>query len=780
MKNKTLLDALASSLQEAPKVNGSTQVKPAAVLWPDTDSLWTPVFKRLRERCNGLTKLGAYAPDEASGPAIWLKCVIGGNLSLGEPVKGAYIVHLPGISRADLRAIETCPRDLQPLAELQYRGVFWSQSNGKDWTINAFLTSKNGGLGLDVAQDKATQEALVQAVEAGILLDRPLSELEGRSINAAWLQSLLAPNPTRDLLVWLNDPDAAQSEWSKQRWSIFEKRAKTDFGFDPKADGVLAAAEKLAKATGAWAAVSELYKDSFASFPKVFDLLSKVQPPERSLFDGFEGQEGYPQANDGAESVLRSALAACGPMMPDQARMEIEKLELDHGMRRSWLWSRMGHSPLATALSFLAKVATHSKQLPSGATPDALAKTYEQIGWQVDAAALSALAAVTTKVDVDAVSATLRAVYLPWLDECAKRLQDAAKTMGSLRGQAAVSSVAAGPVLGTCTIFVDGLRYDVAVRLQTLLNELGKVTLNACWTSMPSVTASGKAWCSPVASAIAGDKDDTEFQPRIAADGKPLSTHNFRKLLSDHSVQFLDKHETGDPVGAAWTEAGDLDHYGHAHGIRLARDMDVQLAQVVERVEELQQAGWMNFRIVTDHGWLLMPGGLPKSELAKHQAETRWGRCAVLKDSAHGTPLTFGWDWCSDVQVAYAPGVSCFVAGQDYAHGGISFQECWVPSLSLEAAGNSASQVKATIDSVTWKGLRCAVTVTSDASDLSLDIRTKPAQAASSLVAAPKALLDGKASLAIAEDDQEGAAAVVVIIDAQGNVIQKMTTTVGG
>jgi hypothetical protein len=123
--------------------------------------------------------------------------VIGGSISLAQDFQGLRIVHLPGISRSDLRAIESCPRDLQPLAELQYRGVFWSQTNGKDWTVNAFLTSKNGGLGLDVTQDKATQEALIQAIEAGVLLDRPLSDLVGRTINAASARKLVGsePNP---------------------------------------------------------------------------------------------------------------------------------------------------------------------------------------------------------------------------------------------------------------------------------------------------------------------------------------------------------------------------------------------------------------------------------------------------------------------------------------------------------------------------------------------------------------------------------------------------------
>ena len=287
-------EALVALIRKPAAYNAGSQVAPACVLWTDKDRQWTACLQGVRQDLPELLTLGDYDVSQGQGPAIWLKCaMVNAFAEFPLPVHSVPMVYLPGIGRADLRAIETCPRDLQPLAELQYRGVFWSQSNGKDWTIYAFLTSKNGGLGLDVAQDKATQEALIQAVEAGVLLDRPVSELEGRSINAAWLNSLLAPNPARDLLVWMNDPDAAQSKWSKQRWAVFEKRAKTDFGFDPKADGVLAAAEKLAKAAGPWAAVSELYKDPFGSFTKVFDLLSQVQPPQRSLFDGYEGQEGY-------------------------------------------------------------------------------------------------------------------------------------------------------------------------------------------------------------------------------------------------------------------------------------------------------------------------------------------------------------------------------------------------------------------------------------------------------------------------------------------------------
>jgi hypothetical protein len=768
---------LAEALLSAAKVNRSLMTAPAAVLWPDPERQWQHVVPFLADIVPGLLTFGRYQSDSHQGPSIWVKTVIGGGIQLLKP--GVVpVVYLPGVSKADLRAIESCPRDLQPLAELQYRGSFWSQANGKDWTVSAFLSSKSGGLGLDVAQDKVTHEALQQALEAGVLLDHSVDELKGRQINAEWLLGLMAPNPTRDVLFWMNDPVSARNQWGEVLWDVFTKRCKADFGFDPTADGVLNAAERLAKGDGKWAAVAELYKDSFGSFPGVFGLLAKVQPPQLGLFPDQETLAGYPQANEQGESALRYALAACAGMVAVQARTAVLAAEKEHGLRRAWLWARMGRSPMAEALAHLVQVAELSASLPIGKKPADLATDYQQNGWRVDQAAMQALASVQSKADLDAVSAALRPMYLPWLEESARRLQDATKETGGLSPVPTeqVSNLGAG----TCTVFVDGLRYDVAVRLQQRLASLGKTSLSSQWTSLPSVTASGKAWCSPVAAHIAGTATDTEFEPRVASDGKPLSGHNLRKLLSEKGVQPLDKHETGDPQGLGWTETGDLDHYGHEHGIRLARDLDTQLDQVVERVEELCAAGWKRVRVVTDHGWLLVPGGLPKSEMPKHQTETRWGRCAVLKDSAHGTPLTFGWDWCKDVQVAYAPGVSNFIAGAEYAHGGISLQECLVPVLQLDCAGTSAAAVNVSIQSVTWKGLRCTVVVEGAAPGFRVDIRNKAALGSSSLAASVKTLESGKASLAVADDDHMTSAAVVVVLSAEGEVLQKQATTVGG
>jgi hypothetical protein len=84
-----------------------------------------------------------------------------------------------------------------------------------------------------------------------------------------------------------------------------------------------------------------------------------------------------------------------------------------------------------------------------------------------------------------------------------------------------------------------------------------------------------------------------------------------------------------------------------------------------------------------------------------------------------------------------------------------------------------------TIQSVTWKGLRCTVTVEGALDQQRVDIRSKAALASTSIVSNVKLLTEGKASLAVADDEFMGVAAVVVVLGADDEVLQKQMTTVG-
>jgi len=168
------------------------------------------------------------------------------------------IFYLPGVSRQDLRAVESCPDSLKPLAELQYRGIIWSQINGKDWTILSFLKSDQGGLGLDAAMDNDAKNAMQLALYR--LMDEDISLLEGKRLDKNYFNTLLTGgDPIRDLLQWLDNGDAFRAGRGENEWTAFVEICKSQLGFNPREEGVLSGAEKLAIHEGPWKAVWERF-----------------------------------------------------------------------------------------------------------------------------------------------------------------------------------------------------------------------------------------------------------------------------------------------------------------------------------------------------------------------------------------------------------------------------------------------------------------------------------------------------------------------------------------
>lgn len=770
----SLFNALQLALAEAAKFNKSVQDGPVAILWTDAERQWASVVSRLRAAGVPILSLGEYDLAALQGPSIWLKCALAGKLpevTLGE---GVPVLYLPGASRTDLRAIESCPRHLQPIAELQYRGVFWTQSNAKDWTVNAFLISKKGGLGLDIAQDKSTQVAMLRALDT--LMDTPIEQLAGKRLEAADFDHLLVADPVRDILTWMNDSAATRTTWGEDRWAAFVGRCRQDLGFHPEKDGDLSAAERLAGQENSWGQVWERYAEAHAHYPHVLDLLRRIGLPP----DMFADSAGYPKANDDAETQLRADLESLAQLPRTEAQKKLEDLEQKHAERRTQLWAQMGLTPLARALEHLATLGTLANTPLHGGVTEMVARYCEQM-WRVDSAAIFAMGCVQTKSDLSAVETALRALYIPWLEDCANHLQEQVRLEGHIGGSPVLKEP--GPPAyeaGFCVVFVDGLRYDIAHRLVELLKPAGhEIHLDATWTSVPSVTASGKPWISPIAHRVAGTASDSDFEPEVKGEGKPLNTHHFRRLLAAEGWQYLPSSEYGDVSGKAWTEVGDLDNYGHQYGLKLAKDMERLLPPIVERIQELAEAGWRRIRVVTDHGWLLVPDGMPKVDLPRYMADTRWGRCAVLKENARTDFLALGWSWAPEVPIAMAPGISSFIAGVEYAHGGLSLQESLVPVINIKTRASGSRKPTVEIVSVQWSGLRCRIEVSKSISRLWVDIRSKAADAASSMVTTSKLMQEDKASLVVSSDEAEGQAAFLVVYDESGELLAKQHTVIG-
>ncbi len=779
----TVFDSILGALQKAAAYNRDDVVPPAAILWPDEKREWERLLPRLRLAMPHLRTLGPYDPTARAGPAIWLRCALAGKLLEQAFSPDAIpILYLPGVSRPTLRAPDECPPELRPLAELQYRGVFWSQQNGKDWTVAAFLQSEKGGLNLRLARDTATQDAIRRAIEK--LMDVPVAELAAKSavlpLDSDDFDILNGNDPIDDLLSWLADPTGVRARWQLEpgRWEALRSHCTKDYAYDPEKDGELRGAELLGLyAKPAWKNAWKRFSTSPVRYAGIVDLLRKAKPrPMGGDLLGKLAVEFWPQDNEAEEASLRQSLHDLTSLPVPSARKRLLDLDATHKARREWVWAKLGQAPLNDALRHLKMLADATDAPAKGATADDVIRAYTTQGWVADLAVLDALAAISTQDDKTAVAAAVQHVYTPWLRDLAEHFQKCVKQK-PLPGREVARLKEVSP--GTCVFFADGLRYDLGQRLKGLLEARGlAVQIHDHTAALPTVTPTAKPAISPVASKIAGLTTGEDFRPSVAQDQKDLTVDRFRKLLDEIGFQILGGGETGEPDGRGWTESGNLDQSGHAEGLNLARRIREHLSGFVERISDLLEAGWEEVRVVTDHGWLLVPGGLLKAELPKYLTATRWGRCAVVKPSAAVDYPSYPWFWSEEVRVASPYGIDCFVAGKEYSHGGLSVQECIVPQLVVRHGKKAGLSAK--IEQVRWSGLRCRVTIGGEFAGCLVDLRDKAANPGSSLTGAKPVGSDGNVALVVPDDSREGSSTTLVLLDSSGSIAEKMPLVVGG
>lgn len=770
---KGLLDQLERSFLHALR-SGDGEAAPAALLWADADAQWAPLVARLQAALPHLFVLGTYDVAKRTGPAIWLRCVVDRVLEDVPLEQGVVpILYLPGVSRQSLRAGDECPRELRPLVELQYRGRVWHQKNGRDWTVEAFLVSEDG-LQLDVAQDAKTREAARRSLP--LLAETPLEGLRGHRLDADDFDRLAVSDPTRDLLRWMGMGDALRKTEGEARWKAFCGVCNADFELDPDKKAPADAALALVEGEGKWADVWQRFKEAPKLYPDVAKLLRDTAPP--LLHRGSERDAG---GNLKAEQALRAGLEALVNEPHAAALAEVAALEAAHGERRGWVWAELGESPLAGALAPLAKLAAAAATTLGGATVDAAITAYVNDGWRCDAAALEALAEVKQPADVALVQGVVRALYLPWLDASARHFQSLIDRILGGAGDAVRAQVTGSQHdKDACLVFADGLRYDVAGMLAERLEAKGyRVRLNHRLAPLPTVTSTAKPFATLSHDRLEGGEDSVDFIPRFESSAQAATAQRLRDDMASRGIDLLGEEIRPPRPGTTggWVETGKLDELGHKLGARLAAQIDTELETLLDQVASLVESGWTRLRIVTDHGWLLVPGGLEHFEVPKHLTATKWSRAATVKGDAKPDVPVYAWHWNPHVRIASPPGARSFVKNIEYSHGGISPQECIVPELIVERGGGGTT---ASITSVTWRGMRCRVAVTTNDPSVQVDLRTQWKQASTSIAASPKEVGPaGEQSLAVADDSHEGHAATIVVIDGAGNVLDRKATTVG-
>jgi hypothetical protein len=769
----TVLDRLVSCISAALEHNANAQVAPVALLWPDEGRQWEPVIVRIAERLP-LVVLGAHDSEARRGPAYWIRCVVARTVEAGLP-DGTPVVYLPGVARNALRAVDSCPSSLAPIAELQYRSQWFSHPNNRDWTVRALLSNADRGLGLRLSDGAETSEALLLALDR--LLDEGIDRIAKQVLDADFFHDLVNPDPVRNLLGWLDDPAGFRPRLDEAQWVTFLQRCKAEYGFDPTSDGEISAARRLGERHGSWAEVWKRFADTPERYPGIADLLRKARPQEQLALGDTSHAEVWPQDNEMAEDQLRNLLRDFEALTAEGARKEAARLDAEHAWRRGTVWAALELAPLAFALEQLVALAQLSAQPLASTDLASLTTDYSERGWRADDAVLRAVGATRSAPDRAAVGAAATAMYRPWLDAGAKALQSIIGPMANAQTYEAGSPTSASA--GTVTLFVDGLRLDVAHRVQDRLTAVGLgVDAAISFAALPTVTQTTKPALIPIPdNALAAGPD---LHPINSATGTKATIQVLRSLMTAHGVQVLNATETGDPSSSAWTEAGEFDHRGHDVGIRLVDYLDEEVERVVARIRELLDSGWRQVHVVTDHGWILLPGGMEKVELPAATTDVKKGRCARLKDNAVVETPTVPWFWDRDVRIALAPGVTCFEAGKEYEHGGVSPQECIVPRLTVSAGPAMTTTGGPEITSVKWLGLLCRLEVTGVAKGATADLRTLPADPNTSIAEEAKETSSaGRVSLLVPDEEMAGERAYIVIVTSEGQILAQREVIVG-
>jgi hypothetical protein len=734
------------------------------VIFPDKTGEWEPIITRLRGTLPIIT-FGEYNPATLTGPAVYIRGLVFHTPGSTLPEGQIPIIYLSGYSREQLRNLEDCPDEIKPLAGLQYLGEVWSQQNGRDWTLLAYLKTSKGGLALKVSDEPETREAIKNA--ANVLADESVDYLRSREpLNAAFFNDLHHTDPARQILQWMNDPDKEmQTMKAAGDWKSFCTKCKKEYDLDPEKDGTASAAEKLGMLKGRWDDIWDRFRERPSAYPQVPKLLRNAKQPK-----WLPRMDSWPQHNDAKERELALVITSLADGTPDNARTQIVDLERTHAQRRTWVWAEIGESPLARALEHLAVLAQITRETKFGGTVEEQAERYTRDLWKADDAVIRALEQATNKTASKAVTVAITALYPGWLNEMAEAFQKEWQ-----RAPATYIKENRSPVAGEVILFVDGLRMDLGHRICGMIADTGcSCTLSRRFSALPTETSTAKPAVMPIAGELfAGEK----LTPKTRS-GALANITALRNILEEKGFSVLADQDTGNPDTSAWTDCANIDKDGHSKGIELPFVLDRELKRVLERITDLLDAGWQSVRIVTDHGWLLLPGGLPKTELKPALAEIKKGRYAQIRPDAAVDFLVVPWSWDRNIRIVLAPGITSFEDGNIYAHGGLSPQETVVPEIIIKKGAMRSKGID--IRNISWVGLRCRAQI-GGAAGFTADIRQEPANAASSIATEGKLIdIEGNVALLVADDSMEGKAAWFVVLDASKTPVAQREVVVGG
>jgi len=767
----TLIQRLRVQIEDKMSFQSGLETAPDCVLWPDKSGEWQNLVSTIAYDGFSIFRLGPFEASEKRGPASYLLWAI--HHVQKDSLK---VLYLPGVGIEELRAVDSCPLEIQPLAGLRYRSATFIHPNGKDWSIPGWFCSSSGA-GLKMEDTDLARGLLRSSFKT--LLEKEMTDLDNCIWTADSLSGAVITDPSLSALEWLGS-QGAKTSVAVEGWPAFRDKAMRDFGFNPEKDSGLQVAQKLASANPKLEEIWKRFVENPSRHPGIEMILSLLPIPESKKDELIPPDRSrYPLWYRSQISSATDELKQLASSQDHRAiRLGLETLWKKYSELEETVWARLDPIPFLPLLRQICELARLTTLQPpaagweeiiqwylkDGSTTDLLA--LRLIGWKAD---LSLKPVVVTLIDL---------LYRSWLESLSSLAEQAYRNDPSaFIKQPLASSI---PYIeGEAVLFVDALRLDLGCVLHDRLTAAGLLSeLQAGLTVLPSTTSTAKAAASPLCKDLhGGNIDEDDAYPVL--DGKACTAVILRKGLQERGWLTLAGDLDALPAAShtsskAWLEHGDLDTRGHEGS--LPDQWSSILDGIVFTVSRLLSSGWKRVRIVTDHGWLLTPTALPKTVLPSALVSSKGGRAAILSPGSVFPNLPIPWYWDSVRNYNLAPGISTFHQST-YAHGGLSLQEIVVPTLFIRAGSEEPRALKSGLDvSLQWKGLRLRIGLDEHPSEWSMDLRSDAGDEASSLIGGMRTI-----GPSIAVDDSFLAQpAQFLILDENGTIIVQKPTIIGG
>ena len=690
----------------ARRYDPNVRVAPVALLWPDEGAQWEPVIDRIAERLPVVT-LGDYDPEARRGPAYWVRCVVARTIDVGLPdgtadrvPAGRQPQRAAGRRTAARRSWRRSPSCSTAASGSRTRTTATGRSVRSCPTPSA-------ASGLRIADDADTSEALLLALDR--LLDEPVDRLAKQVLDADFFLELGQPGSGRQPAAVARRPAGLSRRAPiDAQWTAFVQQCKADFGLRSRRSTARSPPPgSSATRAGPVGERLEAVRGDAASDTRASPT-SSARPALTS--SSSSNVDAWPQDNEtGRGPAPQPAARLRGADTADGARKEVARLDAEHGWRRGTVWADLGSGAArvrARAARGARRADTHAARRSGLGVARGRLRGARVAGRRCRRCGRSPPYAA--QADRDAVSAAVCSDVPAVARRGARALQEAIGPMANAGTYSPARQPRRRPA--TVTVFVDGLRLDVAHRLEDRL-------------------------------AGAGLDVATDDEPRRAADGYPdrqgrRSSRSPERSLGPGRIfiaaNVVDGDEGIDPGAARahgrerragpWARPRPATRRDGVDRSRRDRSPRPRRRRAARRLPRRRggpaspaasescstRAGQRSTSSPTTAG-CCSRAAWRRSSSRRRRPRSRRAAAPGSRTAPRSTSPTVPWYWDPDVRIALAPGATCFEANKEYEHGGVSPQECVVPRLTVTAGAQAADVGGPEITKVKWLGLQCRV-----------------------------------------------------------------------